>query len=66
MNDEGAVVGINTMVRSNTEAIGFAIPINYAVEICETLKSGRTPSHAFFGLEVSERVIERVIERVSE
>ena len=52
VNDSGQVVGINTMVRTNTEAIGFAIPINRATEIYEVLKHGRKPTHAFFGLAV--------------
>ena len=52
VNDEGEVVGINTMVRTNTEAIGFAIPINRARQIYEILKQGRKPSHAYFGIEV--------------
>ena len=52
VNDEGEVVGINTMVRTNTEAIGFAIPINRARQIYEILKQGKKPSHAYFGIEV--------------
>ena len=48
----GNVVGINTMVRTNTEAIGFAIPINRAKQIYEILKLGKKPSHAYFGVEV--------------
>lgn len=51
-NDVGEVVGINTMVRTNTEAIGFAIPINRARQIYEILKTGTKPTHAFFGMEV--------------
>ncbi len=53
VNDLGEVVGINTMVRTNTEAIGFAIPINRARKIFEVLKQGKKPTHAYFGLEVS-------------
>lgn len=53
VNDAGEVVGINTMVRTNTEAIGFAIPINRARKIYEVLKQGKKPTHAFFGVEVS-------------
>ena len=48
----GQVVGINSMVRTNTEAIGFAIPINRAKQIYEILKSGNKPSHAYFGVDV--------------
>ena len=53
VNDLGEVVGINTMVRTNTEAIGFAIPINRARMIFNVLKQGKKPTHAFFGLEVT-------------
>jgi S1-C subfamily serine protease len=52
VNDLGEVVGINTMVRTNTEAIGFAIPINRATQIYEVLKTGKKPTHAYFGMEV--------------
>ena len=52
VNDCGEVVGINTMVRTNTEAIGFAIPINRAKKIYEILKTGKKPTHAYFGIEV--------------
>lgn len=52
VNDLGEVVGINTMVRTNTEAIGFAIPINRARKIYEVLKQGKKPTHAYFGIEV--------------
>lgn len=40
------------MVRSNTEAIGFAIPINRAKQIYEILKQGKKPNHAYFGIDV--------------
>ena len=52
VNEYGQVIGINTMVRSNTEAIGFAIPINRAKRIYDILKQGKKPSHAYFGVEV--------------
>ena len=52
MNELGEVVGINTMVRTNTESIGFAIPINKALSSYDVLKEGKKPSHAYFGLEV--------------
>eukprot|EP01039_Chlorochromonas_danica_P007899 gene7899-8714_t len=53
VNDAGEVVGINTMVRTNSEAIGFAIPINRARSIYEVLRTGKKPSHAYFGVEIS-------------
>lgn len=39
------------MVRTNTEAIGFAIPINRVKDIYNTLKQGKKPNHAYFGIE---------------
>ena len=53
VNDKGEVVAINTMVRSNSESIGFAIPINRAMEIFEVLKQGNKPTHAYFGVELT-------------
>ena len=52
VNENGEVIGINTMVRTNTEAIGFAIPINNAISAYNILKEGKKPPHSFFGLEV--------------
>jgi S1-C subfamily serine protease len=51
VNENGDVVGINTMVRTNTEAIGFAIPINSAQQIYKVLRQGTKPTHAYFGVE---------------
>jgi S1-C subfamily serine protease len=53
VNQFGEVIGINTMVRTNTEAIGFAIPINSAMSTYEVLKEGLVPMHSFFGLEMA-------------
>lgn len=52
VNDAGEVVGISTMVRTNTEAIGFAIPVNRARKVYEILKQGKKPTHGYFGIEV--------------
>jgi len=53
VNDQGEVVGINCMGLTNTQAIGFAIPINRAKEIYEVLKTGKKPAHPYFGLEIT-------------
>ena len=34
----GYVIGINTFVQNDSENLGFAIPINYAMEIAEEIK----------------------------
>lgn len=53
VNEKGEVIGINTMVRTNAETIGFAIPINRANQIYDILRTGKKPTHAYFGVEVS-------------
>lgn len=40
-NSGGPLIGINTMVRTNTEVIGFAIQINRAMQIYEVLIAPR-------------------------
>lgn len=32
VDEKGQVIGVNTMIRKNTEGIGFAIPIDHALE----------------------------------
>jgi S1-C subfamily serine protease len=47
----GRVVGINTMVRSGAENVGFAIPIERAVSIAGRLRSGQpAPAKALLGV----------------
>ena len=41
---EGRVIGINTLVRQHAEGIGFAIPIDTALQVAEELKAyGKVP-----------------------
>lgn len=46
LNSSGEVVGINSMKIADTEAdnMGFAIPINMALDIAESLENGEVPS----------------------
>lgn len=53
LNEFGEVVGINTAVRVNAEAIGFAIPIDRAKEIAKELAKGRTIAHAYVGIQMT-------------
>jgi len=48
----GKVIGINTCVRSNMEGTSFAIPINRAKDILETLQRGERVSHGYVGVTV--------------
>ena len=51
LDAEGAVVGINTLVRSGPGAgLGFAIPINRARSIAQQLVSTGSVSHAMVGV----------------
>lgn len=51
-NQWGEVVGISTAVRANTEAIGFAIPIDVAKDVAAELAKGKTIAHAFVGIKM--------------
>lgn len=53
LNEFGEVVGINTAVRVNAEAIGFAIPIDRAKEIAKELAKGKTIAHAYVGIQMT-------------
>lgn len=46
LNSNGEVIGINSMKIADTEAdnMGFAIPINMAMDIAESLENGEIPS----------------------
>ena len=53
VNAEGKLIGIVEYLSSYSSAsagLGFAIPQSTAQEVVETLISGETPQHAFFGI----------------
>lgn len=61
VNSSGAVVGIDSAIRTDSSAagvqsgsigLGFAIPINDARPIVEQLRRGETPTHARIGVTV--------------
>lgn len=52
-NAEGKVIGVNSLIYSNTGAyqgIGFAIPINDAMDVAEQLIEKGKASHPFMGV----------------
>lgn len=55
VNIRGEVIGINTAVNAAAQGIGFAIPINTALEVKEQLiRNGKVDrSHAFLGVELT-------------
>jgi len=50
LNAAGEVVGINTAVAGDAQNIGFALAIDKALPIINTLKAGQTPDTPFLGL----------------
>ncbi|MGB0561582.1 MAG: HhoA/HhoB/HtrA family serine endopeptidase [Spirulinaceae cyanobacterium] len=54
LNDRGEVIGINTAIRANATGIGFAIPINKAKELKDTLAAGKQVPHPYVGIEMRD------------
>ncbi len=53
---EGKLIGINTLITSysgNYSGVGFAIPVNYAVNLAEQIIEGKTPTHAQLGVSLT-------------
>ena len=49
----GQLIGINTLITSysgNYSGVGFAIPVNYAINLAQQIIDGKTPSHAQLGV----------------
>ena len=56
VDSDGKVIGINTLITSysgNYSGVGFAIPINYAINIAQQIISGQTPTHAQLGVSLT-------------
>lgn len=56
VDSDGKLIGINTMIASNSDSnsgVGFAIPVDYAIDIAKQLMKGETPSHAQLGVSVA-------------
>lgn len=50
LNDRGEVIGINTAIRPDAQGIGFAIPIDTAKAIKDTLAKGEKVQHPYLGI----------------
>jgi serine protease Do len=50
LNAAGEVIGINTAVAGDAQNIGFALAIDKALPIINTLKTGQAPEQPFLGL----------------
>ena len=56
VNDKGELIGINSIIESysgSSSGVGFAIPINYAMQIASQIIAGETPAHPYLGVSVS-------------
>ena len=56
VNDNGELIGINSMIESysgSSSGVGFAIPVNYAINIAHQIINGETPAHPYIGVTVT-------------
>ncbi len=56
VDKNGKLIGINTLITSysgNYSGVGFAIPVNYAVNLAQQIIEGKTPTHAQLGVTLS-------------
>lgn len=56
VDSDGRLIGINTLITSysgNYSGVGFAIPVNYAVNLAQQIIDGKTPTHAQLGVSLS-------------
>ena len=53
---DGKLIGINTLIQSysgSSSAVGFAIPIDYAMGLVDQIIDGETPTHAQLGVSMA-------------
>lgn len=57
VDKNGSLLGINALIESdsgNYSGVGFAIPVNYAVELSKQIIDGKSPSHAQLGIQMTD------------
>ena len=55
VDSQGKLIGLNTLITSysgNYSGVGFAIPVNYAINLAQQIIDGKTPSHAALGVSI--------------
>ena len=52
LNADGEMVGINAAIRSQTQCIAFAIPVNQVVEVASRLIQQHTESRTYHGIRI--------------
>lgn len=53
---QGKLIGVNTLITSysgNYSGVGFAIPVNYAVQLAQDIIEGKEPTHAQLGVNLT-------------
>lgn len=53
VDKNGQLIGINALIQSNSgsySGVGFAIPVNYAIDLSKQIIEGKTPTHAQLGV----------------
>lgn len=57
VDSEGKLIGVNSVkiVSESYEGMGFSIPVNTAVEICEKIIAQKDAPEAYVGITISER-----------
>ncbi|MDO5329352.1 MAG: trypsin-like peptidase domain-containing protein [Coriobacteriia bacterium] len=56
VDKNGQLIGINALIQSNSgnySGVGFAIPVNYAIDLAKQIMEGKTPSHAQLGVSIT-------------
>ncbi|MCS6984436.1 MAG: trypsin-like peptidase domain-containing protein [Leptospiraceae bacterium] len=65
LNLRGEVIGINQMIYSQTGGsigIGFAIPINHALQVIEKLKTGKQVKPGYVGISILPEPSEEILQ----
>lgn len=54
---DGKLIGINSMIESasgSSSGVGFAIPVDYAMDLAQQIIEGKTPTHAQLGVSMAQ------------
>lgn len=54
---DGKLIGINSMIQSSSgssSGVGFAIPVDYAIDLAQQIIDGKTPTHAQLGVSMAQ------------
>lgn len=54
---DGKLIGINSMIQSSSgssSGVGFAIPVDYAMDLAQQIIDGKTPTHAQLGVSMAQ------------